>query len=164
MTEVEKVSIGGYAFTLEVEAYAIVKEYLDELSSHYSTQEGGAEIMEGIEERLAEILGKASTIEADDDPRPNFSAAGQPGKAKEKKRLYRDPTSKILGGVCSGLAAYFKCDVVIVRILFIGLWMLFSVLHWRIGIGRSHMQFHMNFSMPVLYVILWIAMPAARTV
>lgn len=186
MTEVEKVSIGGYAFTLEVEAYAIVKEYLDELSSHYSTQEGGAEIMEGIEERMAEllyekcaddgvasvsevqeiigILGKASTIEADDDPGPNFSAAGQPGKAKEKKRLYRDPTSKILGGVCSGLAAYFKCDVVIVRILFIGLWMLFSVLHWRIGIGRSHMQFHMNFSMPVLYIILWIAMPAARTV
>lgn len=184
MTEVEKVSIGGYAFTLEVEAYAVVKEYLDELSRHYSTQEGGAEIMEGIEERMAEllyekcaddgvasvsevqeiigILGKASAIEADDEPAPKSSAAGQPGKAKEKKRLYRDPTSKILGGVCSGLAAYFKCDVVIVRIIFIGLWMLFGVLHWRIG--SSHLQFHLNFSMPVLYIILWIAMPAARTV
>ena len=34
MTEVEKVSIGGYAFTLEKEAYAIVKQYLDELESH----------------------------------------------------------------------------------------------------------------------------------
>lgn len=184
MTEVEKVSIGGYAFTLEVEAYAVVKEYLDELSRHYSTQEGGAEIMEGIEERMAEllyekcadngvasvsevqeiigILGKASAIEADDDPAPKASAAGQPGKTKEKKRLYRDPTSKILGGVCSGLAAYFKCDVVIVRIIFIGLWLLFGILHWRIGI--DHLHFHMNFSIPLLYIILWIAMPAARTV
>ena len=56
MTEVEKVSIGGYAFTLEVGAYAIVKQYLDELSAHYSGLEGGAEVMEGIEERMAELL------------------------------------------------------------------------------------------------------------
>ena len=32
MTEVQKVSIGGYAFTLEVAAYDIVKQYLDELN------------------------------------------------------------------------------------------------------------------------------------
>ncbi|MBR1539113.1 MAG: PspC domain-containing protein [Bacteroidales bacterium] len=184
MTEVEKVSIGGYAFTLEVEAYAIVKEYLDELSSHYASQEGGAEIMEGIEERMAEllyekcaddgvasvsevqeiigILGKPSAIEADDEPGPKASTAGQPGKAKEKKRLYRDPTNKILGGVCSGLAAYFKCDVVIVRIIFIGLWLLFGVLHWRIG--SHHLNIGSDASIPLLYIILWIAMPAARTV
>ena len=56
MTEVEKVSIGGYAFTLEKEAYAIVKQYLDELEAHYSQREGGVEVMEGIEERMAELL------------------------------------------------------------------------------------------------------------
>ena len=56
MTEVQKVSIGGYAFTLEVEAYDIVKRYLDELEAHYSQREGGSEVMEGIEERMAELL------------------------------------------------------------------------------------------------------------
>ena len=56
MTDVQKVSIGGYAFTLEVEAYKIVKEYLDELNAHYAELEGGSEVMEGIEERMAELL------------------------------------------------------------------------------------------------------------
>src|SRR6185437_11987581 len=35
------------------------------------------------------------------------------------KRLYRDENNKILGGVCSGIAAYFGIDPVIVRIVFI---------------------------------------------
>src|SRR5664279_516573 len=35
------------------------------------------------------------------------------------KRLYRDENHKILGGVCSGIAAYFGIDPVIVRVLFI---------------------------------------------
>src|SRR5665213_2267442 len=35
------------------------------------------------------------------------------------KRLYRDDNHKILGGVCSGIAAYFGIDPVIVRVIFI---------------------------------------------
>ena len=73
MTEVQKVSIGGYAFTLEVEAYNIVKQYLDELNEYYAAREGGTEIMEGIEERMAELLyekcaddGVASVAEVED--------------------------------------------------------------------------------------------------
>ena len=128
MTEVEKVSIGGYAFTLEVEAYAIVKQYLEELDAHYSQLEGGSEVMEGIEERMAELLyekcadngvasvaevediiatlGKPSAIESESDPEPKKAEAPAGlGRKETKKRLYRDPTGKILGGVCSGLAA-----------------------------------------------------------
>ena len=152
MTEVEKVSIGGYAFTLEVEAYNLVKQYLDELNDYYAQREGGAEIMEGIEERMAELLyekcaddgvasvaevqdiiatlGKPSAIESEDDPQPKTAAQDEPS-AKAKKRLYRDPTNKILGGVCSGLSAYLKCDVVLIRIIFIGLWMLTGALSWH---------------------------------
>ena len=33
------------------------------------------------------------------------------------KRLYRDENNKILGGVCSGIAAYFGIDPVFIRIL-----------------------------------------------
>ena len=182
MTEVEKVSIGGYAFTLEKEAYVIVKQYLDELESHYSRREGGTEVMEGIEERMAELLyekcaddgvasvaqineiiatlGKPSAIESDDDP--DLKKEIVPGDNREgKKRLYRDPTNKMLGGVCSGLAAYFKLDVVWFRIIFIGLTLLGFSLHW----SGNHWNVHSYGSFAILaYIILWIAMPEAKTV
>ena len=184
MTEVEKVSIGGYAFTLEVEAYAIVKQYLDELDAHYSQLEGGSEVMEGIEERMAELLyekcadngvasvaevediiatlGKPSAIESESDPEPKKAQAPAGLEKKEgKKRLYRDPTGKILGGVCSGLAAYFRIDVVIVRIIFIGLFVLGASLH----IHGGHWNVNGFGGIVVLaYLALWIAMPEARTV
>ena len=187
MTEVQKVSIGGYAFTLENEAYEIVKQYLDELASYYSQREGGAEVMEGFEERMAEllyekcaddgvasvaevqqiisILGKPSAIESDDDTQPQF-LSGKGGDAKsdrprEKRRLYRDPTGKMLGGVCSGLAAYFRLDVVWIRIIFIGLLVLGMV-------TSNHHGFNfLNGLGPFVvlsYIALWIAMPEAKTV
>ncbi len=186
MTEVQKVSIGGYAFTLEVEAYNIVKQYLDELNEYYASREGGGEIMEGIEERMAELLyekcaddgvasvaevqdiiatlGKPSAIESEDDPQPQSFVDGTSARPKEKKRFYRDPTNKILGGVCSGLAAYFKCDVVLIRIIFIGLWLLTGALSWHVGHGSWHFGWDFGSWMPILYIILWIAMPEARTV
>src|SRR6185437_6312311 len=48
------------------------------------------------------------------------------------KRLYRDENNKILGGVCSGIAAYFGIDPVIVRIVFIvsGVGFLAYILLW----------------------------------
>jgi len=185
MTEVQKVSIGGYAFTLEVEAYAIVKQYLDELNEYYSKLEGGSEVMEGFEERMAEllyekcaddgvasveevrqiidILGKPSAIESEDDPEPRRTEGETPktDRPKEKKRLYRDPTGKMIGGVCSGLAAYFKIDVVLIRIIFIALAVLGIVIgdhDWSIRI--------LNFGpfAVLLYIALWIAMPEAKTV
>lgn len=183
MTEVQKVSIGGYAFTLEVAAYDIVKQYLDELNEHYTPLEGGAEVMEGIEERMAEllyekcgddgvasvdvvngiiaILGKPSAIESEDDPEPKRAEAPEMKKTDSKKRLYRDPTNKMLGGVCSGLAAYFKIDVVIIRIIFIALLILGMVLG-----DHHHWDFFNNIGpIAVLaYIGLWIAMPEARTV
>ena len=184
MTEVEKVSIGGYAFTLEVEAYAIVKQYLDELEAHYAQLEGGAEVMEGIEERMAEllyekcaddgvasvaevneiiaILGKPSVIESEGDPDPKREEPSAQGKPRrDKKKLYRDPTNKMIGGVCSGLAAYFKLDVVLFRIIFIALFILGISVHFHNGNWNVN-----GFGGVVLlvYVALWLAMPEAKTV
>ena len=56
MKEIEKLSIGGYAFTLEKDAAEEVEQYLKGLEAHYLGQQGGKEIMEGIEERMAELL------------------------------------------------------------------------------------------------------------
>ena len=185
MTEVQKVSIGGYAFTLEVEAYTLVKQYLDELNEHYSQREGGAEVMEGFEERMAEllyekcaddgvasvqeineiiaVLGKPGDIESEDDPEP-VKASDKSGtkseRPREKKRLYRNPKGKILGGVCNGLAAYFKIDVVLVRIIFIAL----AVLGLVLGDRFDWSSFPLTMFAFVAYLILWISMPEAKTV
>lgn len=61
------------------------------------------------------------------------------------KRLYRDENNKILGGVCSGIAAYFGIDPVIVRILFIlfiisGIGILAYILLWLFVPGSNMLQ------------------------
>lgn len=61
------------------------------------------------------------------------------------KKLYRDSETKVLGGVSSGIAAYFGVDVVVVRILF-----LISFFFFGTGI--------------LLYIILWVVLPEAKTV
>ena len=57
------------------------------------------------------------------------------------KRLYRDANNKILGGVCSGIAAYFNIEPIIVRLVFI-----FS------GIGF------------LAYILLWAFVPSSNSV
>ena len=54
-----------------------------------------------------------------------------------RRRLYRDADSRVLGGVCSGMGAYFNIDVVIFRILFV-----LSVFMGGAGV--------------LIYIILWI--------
>lgn len=61
-----------------------------------------------------------------------------------EKRLMRDVDNKMLGGVCSGMAAYFDVDISLMRILF--------VLFFCFGFGGF------------TYIILWIVMPKALTV
>ncbi|NJN24695.1 MAG: PspC domain-containing protein [Cyclobacteriaceae bacterium] len=63
---------------------------------------------------------------------------------KKIKKMYRDPDAKVLGGVASGVAAYFGVDMVIIRILFF-------VAIFAAGTGL------------ILYIILWIILPEAKT-
>ena len=63
----------------------------------------------------------------------------------KRKRLYRDENNKILGGVCSGIAAYFSIDPVIVRIVFIifmisGIGILAYILIWMFVPGSSMLE------------------------
>ena len=170
MTEIEKVSIGGYAFTLEKAASEEVGKYLKNLEAHYLGKPGGKEIMEGIEERMAElllercgrngvatmadiqsligILGRPERIEAD-DPEP------EQAQARPQKKLYRDLENKRIAGVCAGLGNYFNFDVVAMRIIFcvITLALFFT------GVDEGVW----SLSGFAVYVILWLAMPAART-
>jgi phage shock protein PspC (stress-responsive transcriptional regulator) len=58
------------------------------------------------------------------------------------KRLYRDENNKILGGVCSGIAAYFGIDPVFIRILFIisGIGFLAYILLWAFVPGSNQIE------------------------
>jgi phage shock protein PspC (stress-responsive transcriptional regulator) len=171
MKATEQISVGGYAFTLEQDASQALGNYIAELESHYLKQEGGKEIMEGIEERVAELLldkcgngrvgtlahvqavidvvGRPERIEADDP------ATEAPVGEKPRKRLFRDLAHKSLGGVCSGLAAYFEIEVSWLRIGFI----ILTLINFFGGM-RSGMW---SLTVPGIYCLLWLAMPAART-
>ncbi|MCB2408974.1 GIN domain-containing protein [Hymenobacter lucidus] len=61
------------------------------------------------------------------------------------KKLYRDTDNGKVGGVSAGLSAYFKVDVVLIRVLFVAF------------------VFAGGFAIP-LYIILWILLPEAKTV
>jgi phage shock protein PspC (stress-responsive transcriptional regulator) len=62
---------------------------------------------------------------------------------KKIKKLYRNPDDRVLGGIASGVAAYFGADVVVVRLLFV----------LSIPIGGI-----------LVYIILWIILPEATTI
>ena len=170
MKEIERLSIGGYAFTLETDAAAEVERYLKDLEAHYLGQEGGKEIMEGIEERMAElllercgsgrvatvadirgiidILGRPERIEAD-DPEPERP------QEKPQKKLYRDLENKRVAGVCAGLGNYFNIDVALIRIVF-------AVIAIALFFGGADEGVWSLLGF-VAYGVLWLAMPPART-
>ena len=74
----------------------------------------------------------------------DFLETGEQFK-KPPKKLYRDTENSMLGGVSAGLSAYFNIDPTIMRFLFI------IATVWG-GIGL------------LAYIILWIALPPARTI
>ena len=67
------------------------------------------------------------------------------GGALSGRKLFRDTDAGQVGGVAAGLAAYFRTDVVLIRVLFlVGLFL-----------GGSSL---------LIYLVLWVVVPEARTV
>jgi phage shock protein PspC (stress-responsive transcriptional regulator) len=97
---------------------------------------------------------------AQDEPNEDCTATENPKKIhdpkteKKNRRLYRDIDSRVFGGVCSGLGAYFGIDNVFIRLIFIILF-----IGGLFGLGEGPYIFISI----IAYICLWIAMPAART-
>lgn len=155
------INISGTVFHIEEDAYDILQKYLINLKSHFGNDEEGKEILSDIEARIAEIFSskttedkKVITVELVDEvvktmgtPEDFAEEGGEEesiaSEAKRKRRLYRDPDHRVLGGVCGGLGAYFGMDPVVLRIIF-------AIL------------FFVTFPAgPIAYIILWIAVPKA---
>ncbi len=153
------INISGTVFHIEDDAYEKLQDYLLKLKMYFGSDDEGKEVVADIENRIAElfsekpvgenvvvtmewvdevikVIGMPEDFGAAEDDEP-VTATG-----KRKRRLYRDPGHRVLGGVCGGLGAYFNIDPVVLRIIFV-------VLFFINGIGF------------LAYIILWIAVPKA---
>src|SRR5215204_1941103 len=87
------------------------------------------------------------------------------------KRLFRNPAGKIIGGVCSGLAAYFNKSAVGIRLIFLAPILLNILINMFNGFGgRGNFIFFPNIvfgsltsTFVIAYIILWIVLPEARS-
>jgi phage shock protein PspC (stress-responsive transcriptional regulator) len=178
-----KVSISGIAFNLDNDAYSCLRNYLDRMENIFSGKEGGREIIEDIEVRIAELLsariqspaqiitlatvrevidtvGSVDDIAGGEEHTADAASKQFKSAETERKRLYRDIDHRVIGGVCSGLGNYFGIDRVFVRLAFA---VIFGLI-----ILPEYLFFHSFFetvspAVFLLYIALWIAMPAART-
>lgn len=82
-----------------------------------------------------------------------------------RRRLYRNPKQKVVGGVCSGIAAYANIDPIIPRVIFaaplLGI-IFFSIIDH--GVFFFPVMVGSLPTLVILYVILWASLPEATTV
>lgn len=160
MNEVKDVHLGRQPFTISVDAHKALQEYLHAIE-HQAGKE--SDVVKEVELRMAELLhgrgitdekvvlaediaflkeqlGAPADFKDDEGHAPKDSSADNEGP----KRLYRDTEHGMIAGVASGLAAYFKVDPILFRLLFV-------VLVFSGGAGI------------LLYVLLWLLVPEATT-
>lgn len=83
----------------------------------------------------------------------------------QRKRLFRDPDNKFVAGVCSGLSQYFAINIWIPRVLFLlpFLSFVFRNQHWGFWDFPSILSFSFSPTSLVVYIILWIVLPEAKS-
>jgi phage shock protein PspC (stress-responsive transcriptional regulator) len=156
------INLGGYSFNIDEDAYSELKRYLKNLELHFAGEESSSEILSDIETRMAELFRTKLTtykqVITIADVNQVISVLGTPEDISDNEgtsardkfsspgyhRMYRDPDHRLIGGVCSGIGAYWNIDPLIVRIIFV-------VLTLAGGIGA------------MVYLILYIVLPVART-
>jgi len=169
MNKILNINLGGYALTIDDDAYEYLKNYLEKIRLRFSEREGRDEILSDIEARMGEIIsgsmgtrtivmlpdveaaasmmGKPEDFGSGEATTENNEQVSSSGKAAVRtgKRLFRDEQDAIVGGVCSGLTSYFgMADPVWMRLIF--------VLLAFISFG---------FWVPA-YILIWILVPPAR--
>lgn len=165
MNKTVNINLGGLAFIIDEAAYDRLSAYLQSLQRHFGTTDGHEEIMQDIEARVAEILkmklGSSKQIVTMADIEEVISIIGKPEdmggenastgtntegqyNGEMRRRLYRDKDNATVGGVCAGVGAYFDIDPVWLRLIW-------AVSFFVFGMGL------------LLYIILWIVIPEAKT-
>ena len=163
MDKVFQIHLAGLLFTIEENAYQLLKNYLDNLHRHFQNNH---EVVMDIESRMAELfqqklgsnrntlfeqdvlevcqtLGNIDQMDEDGHIHVSNKTAEETHTHHRVHKLRRNPHDESLGGVCSGIASFFDIDPVIVRVLFVLLLVVY-------GSGI------------LMYLILWAVVPKAN--
>ncbi len=165
MNKLLYVNIGGLVFQIDETAYKKLDTYLNSIRKKYTSTPDGDEIIKDIEDRIAElftekvgergaitdvyvdeiitIMGKPEDYE-EEIPNAQYNTSYNQEKRSSASKFYRDKEHNVLGGVCSGFAAKFEVDALWIRLAFL-------VAFFFAGTGL------------LLYIILWIIIPEAKT-
>src|SRR5699024_10007601 len=103
-------------------------------------------------EQVVATMGRPEQLEEETSTEPQQKAAsgsedgfsGERDTPGEGKKLRRDKSDKVLGGVCAGMANYFEIDPAVVRVLAI-----LAFIFYGIGL--------------LVYLVLWIALPGSES-
>ncbi len=164
MNKTLNINLAGLIFHIDENAYQRLDRYLTILKNQFQGIEGGNEIISDIEARIAELFKERTSTSREvitlADVEEVIAIMGKPEDYLDSedaahaghpqmeyiprsRRIFRDPDQRIIGGVSSGLAAYFNTDPLWIRLLFIVL----------------------AFAGPgiIIYLIMWIVIPKAST-
>ncbi len=166
------INLGGMPFIIDEDAYAALHRYLEAIKQSFRNVDEANEIIQDIEARLAELfseyLKNRAQVIGVQDVESAIGAMGQPAdiagadtettdeqkSAYEtskttkgiKRKLFRNPDDKVLGGVLSGVSMYLGIeDSIWLRLIFVALFFL--------GLGSTFF----------IYIILWVIVPVAKT-
>ena len=165
MNKTVNINLAGIFFHIDENAYAKLQRYLEAIKRSFTDSQGRSEILLDIEARIAElfteriknekqvisikeveevitIMGQPEDYIVDEEI---FEDEPQPQKTTQSSRkLYRDTENAYIGGVSSGLGHYFDIEPLWIRLA----WVLLFIFG---GAGF------------LIYILLWILMPAAAT-
>ena len=141
------INIGYSIFNIDEDAYEILNKYLDSIKDYFQKIDNDPDIIKDFELRIAEnfsskVSSSKQCIDLSDvkevieimgsldDFKEIYNDTETENVKEEKKsnKLFRDSSNRIIAGVCSGIAEYFKIDPIIVRVLFSYAW---------VGLGYS---------------------------
>ena len=151
------INIGYSIFNIEEGAYEVLNSYLNSIKTYFSTIDNESEIIKDFELRVAEnfsskISSSKQCINLNDvkemiqimgsldDFKEIYSDNETKTTNEDKKsnKLFRDSSNRIIAGICSGIAEYFKIDPIIIRIIFF-------------------IAVPLNL---IIYIILWMGIPS----
>ena len=183
MDKTKNISLGGFSFLIEENAYTALSQYLAEVRQHLQHNSDRDEIIFDVEQRMAEllkdrtanrevimhqdvlylieVLGKPEQYVEDEEADKATNAAPE-ASAKAfsaNKPLYRDIDDCKIGGVLSGMAHYFNISPTMLRIAFAVCLILSFVVSYR-GIFLFN---GVSWAIIILYILLWMIVPAAVT-
>ena len=162
MNKTVSISLAGFSFIIEEQAYEKLNKYLHALRNSLEKDEAD-EVMYDIEIRIAEIfrenLDKREVVNSDDvekviaqlgtpeaiEGQSEENVERESPQEKTRKELFRDMKKGKIAGVCAGLAQYVGIDIALMRIA----WIVLCICS-------------VGFSL-VAYIILWVAVPEAET-